>query len=190
MPAVEIKYEDIYFDPKVQTLCVTTSFTCPNYNHSHSCPPVAPYLEEEVSKYKKFFLIYSQFDLENHIKEVKAKHPKRSEYRIKLAFQMKSLFREDLDEEFNKFLESFNGEYKERLLLYDGTCRICLNKEEGGCTFDDGKPCRYPNRRKYSMEAVGIEVIRSIHQLQKTNKIHIEYPSNKYSYRFGLACFK
>jgi predicted metal-binding protein len=143
-----------------------------------------------VSKYKRFFLIYSKFDLENHIKEVKAKHPKRSEYRIKLAFQMKNLFREDLDEEFAKYLENFDEKYEERLLLYDGTCRICLNKEEGGCTFDDGLPCRYPNKRKYSMEAVGIEVIRSVHQLQKKNKIDIEYPSNKYSYRFGLACFK
>jgi len=190
MPAVEIKYEDIYFDPKVQTLCVSPSFTCPNYNHSHSCPPVAPYLEEDVSQYNKFFLIYSIFDLENHIKEVKAKHPKRSEYRIKFDFQMKSLFREDLDDEFTMFLENYEDEHEEKLLLFDGTCRICLNNDDGGCTFDAGKPCRYPNRKKYSMEAVGIEVIRSVYDLKKSNKMDIEYPSNKYSYRFGLACFK
>ena len=190
MPAVEIKYEDIYFVPKVQTLCVSPNFTCPNYNHSHSCPPVAPYLEEEVSQYKKFFLIYSIFDLENHIKEVKVKHPKRSEYRIKFDFQMKSLFREDLDEEFTKFFENYNENYEEKLFLFDGTCRICLNKEKGGCTFNDGKPCRYPNKKKYSMEAVGIEVIRSVYDLKKSNKMEIDYPSQKYSYRFGLACFK
>jgi len=39
---------------------------------------------------------------------------------------------------------------------------------------------------RYSMEAVGIEVIRTVLELN----LDVEYPSNKYSFRFGLACFK
>jgi len=38
------------------------------------------------------------------------------------------------------------------------------------------------------MEAAGIEVISTVRDLR--DRFNIEYPSNKYSYRFGLACFK
>ena len=73
MPFKEIKFEDLEFDEKVQTFCNSPEFKCPNYAHSWCCPPVAPYLEEEVSKYKKFFLIYAKFDLAAYVKEIKAK---------------------------------------------------------------------------------------------------------------------
>ncbi len=190
MPFVEIESEDIFFDPKVQTLCVSPAFTCPFYGHSWACPPEAPYLEDEVKKYQKFYLIYSIFDLETYIKEIKAKHPRRSEYRIKNSFYMKSQFRGDLEEEFDKFLESFNNGNDTKLLLYDGSCKVCRNKKDGGCTYDSGKPCRYPDKRRYSMEAVGIEVIKTVIGLKSNLKLDIEYPSNKYAYRFGLACIK
>jgi hypothetical protein len=38
------------------------------------------------------------------------------------------------------------------------------------------------------MEAIGIEVIQTVRDLR--DRLNIEYPSNKFSYRFGLACFK
>ena len=31
MPSLEINYSDIFFDPKVQTMCISPSFTCPYY---------------------------------------------------------------------------------------------------------------------------------------------------------------
>ena len=71
---MEIKLKDIFFDPKLQTLCVSPSFTCPNYNHSHSCPPNAPYMENELVKYNKFFLVYSQFNIAEYIKQEKEIH--------------------------------------------------------------------------------------------------------------------
>ena len=186
MPAVEIKFEDIYFDPKVHTMCNSSNFTCPFYNHSHSCPPVAPYLQEQISRFKKYFLIYSVFDLESQVKKMKVNHPKRSEYQINLELQMEYTLKEDLEKEFEKFLEEYKDDHIEKLLLYAGTCRICFNEKDKKCTFDDGIPCRYPNRMRYSMEAIGIEVIRTVIDLN----LDIEYPSNKKSYRFGLACFK
>jgi hypothetical protein len=36
------------------------------------------------------------------------------------------------------------------------------------------------------MEAVGIEVVKTVLNLE----LDIDYPSKKYSYKFGLACFK
>jgi predicted metal-binding protein len=117
-----MKYADIYFDPKVQEMCVSPSFKCPFYEHSWSCPPNSPYLEKAMSTYTEFYLVYSTFDLEEYIKKEKER-TNRSEFFIK---------------------------------------------------------------NTYSMEAVGIEVIRTVLKLN----LNVKYPSNKYSFRFGLACFK
>lgn len=187
MPNIEIKSSDIFFDPKVQTMCVSPSFTCPNYNHSHSCPPLAPYLEKEVLSFKKFYLIYSKTNLSEYIKKTKMRYPNRSEFRIKNSFYMKNLFKDDLYKEVDKFLKGNNENFSETILLYDGTCRICNNKQDGGCTFDSGKPCRHPKKKRYSMEAVGIEVIKTVYNLKNKD---FEYPSKDYAYRFGLVCFR
>jgi len=168
-------------------MCISPSFTCPHYNHSHSCPPVAPYLEQEISKYSKFYLIYSRLNLSEYIKEKKAKHPKRSEQRIKYFFYMNNLYKEDLKKEVENFVNDLKDGPKEMLLLFDGTCKICLNDRDKGCTFDRGKPCRYPDQKMISMEAIGIEVIRTVAKLPNRA---FEYPSKTYSYRFGLVCIK
>ncbi|TFF90413.1 MAG: DUF2284 domain-containing protein [Promethearchaeota archaeon] len=167
-------------------MCVTPAFTCPNYNKSWSCPPAAPYMEEKVSKYKEFYLVYSKFDLETYIKDTKAKHPRRSEQKIKNRFYMKYIYQNDLDVEIDKFFEQYKSEFEKRLVLYDGACRICQLKKVGNCAYENDEPCRYPEEMRYSMEAVGIEVIKTVLKL----KADIEYPSNKYIYRFGLICLK
>ena len=79
MTFLEVKLGDIIFDPKVQTYCVTPNFKCPSYGHSWACPPEAPYLEETVSKFNKFYLIYYELELINYLKKEKAINPKLSE---------------------------------------------------------------------------------------------------------------
>lgn len=186
LPFLEIKLGDISFDPGVQTYCVNSNFKCPSYGHSWACPPEAPYLEEKVSRYQKFFLVYVKFNLSKYIEEVKTKHPKRSEKVIRNAFFMKTLLRDELEQEIINFIEENQTSCKKRLILWDGFCRVCYNEKDKGCTYDSGDPCRYPDKKRYSMEAVGIDVTRTVLNL----KIDIEWPPNNYSYRFGLVCFK
>lgn len=177
---------DVIFDPRVQTFCVSPSFQCPYFDHSWSCPPVAPYLEEEISKYKRFFLIYTIFDLKKYITEEKVKHPKRNVSFIRNKFYMKNLLRDDLEKEVFNFLEEYDNPKDEKLILWDGTCRICHNEEDLKCTYDSGNPCRYPNIRRYSMEAVGIDVTRTVKNLS----LDVEWPPINYAYRFGLVCLR
>ena len=186
LPFLEIKLGDIIFDPKVQTYCMNPNFKCPSYEHSWACPPEAPYLEEEVSKYQKFFLIYVKFNLNVYIQKVKANHPKRSEIAIRNAFFMKNLLRDKLEQEIINFVEENQSLYKTRLILWDGFCRICYNKKEKGCTYDSGDPCRYPSKIRYSMEAIGIDVTKTVKNLH----FDLEWPPNDFIYRFGLVCFK
>jgi len=188
MPFIQIQYEDIYFDRKVQEMCISPNFKCPFYEHSWSCPPNSPYLEKALSTYAEFYLIYSLFDLESYIKKEKERTG-RSEFYIKNTFLLtKSFESNELEDEVNKFLEQYDKDYKKKLLLYDGTCKYCKIQKAGACTFDSGEPCRFPSEKRYSMEATGIEVIQTVRDLK--DKLKIQYPSNKYSYRFGLACFK
>ncbi|MHA1412798.1 MAG: DUF2284 domain-containing protein, partial [Promethearchaeota archaeon] len=49
-----------------------------------------------------------------------------------------------------------------------------------------GQPCRYPDKIRYSMEAVGINVTETVRKLN----FKIEWPPKKHVYRFGVACLK
>jgi len=186
MPFVEIEFGDIVFNPKVRSYCINSDFQCPNYAHSWACPPEAPYLEELVSQFRKFFLIYVKFDVEKYVKKIQIRHPKKSEISIRNALYMKNLLRNELENEILGFIKDYSEKFEDRLILWDGFCRLCYNDKELGCTYDSGKPCRYPNKIRYSMEAVGIDVNKSVRKLN----FNLEWPPVKFLYRFGLICLK
>ncbi|TFG28546.1 MAG: hypothetical protein EU532_05055 [Promethearchaeota archaeon] len=183
MPYIKINLNQIVFDPKIQSFCNNSRFKCPNYGHSHACPPVAPYLEEEVLKFRDFFLIYYKFDLIKYVQEENAKHPKRSKEKILNHFYRKNILRDHLEEEIHKFFIQYPKKFTEKLILWDGFCRICF-KEGKNCTYDNGEPCRYQPR--YSMEAIGINVDKTV----KNANFELEWPPQQVTYRFGLICLK
>ena len=45
--------------------------------------------------------------------------------------------------------------------------------------------CRYSDKNRYSMEAVGIEVTKTVRALN----FEIQWPPKNHVYRFGLVCF-
>jgi len=186
MPSQQINCDDIIFDPEVQKLCINDNFRCPYYNHSWACPPETPYMKEEISKYYKFFLVYTKFDLASYIKKQKRKSPYRSEQTIRNRFYLKNILRDELEKEINSFLEKYNRKFEEKLILWDGHCRFCEKKDYQKCTYDDGDPCRFPDQIRYSMEAVGIHVTKTVKNLD----LDIEWPPVINLYRFGLICFK
>ena len=186
LPHIEINLKDIIFDHKVQTYCNNPGFKCPNYDHSWACPPEAPYLEKEVSQYSRFFLIYYQFELDPYVREVQSKHPRRRREKIINALFWDSIVRDYLEREIIEFIDNLKDNYQEIRILWDGFCRVCFNKKDKGCTYDSGKPCRYPKKIRYSMEASGIDV----NATAKNANIKLEWPPSKDVYRFGLVCLK
>jgi predicted metal-binding protein len=185
VPAIEISLEDLVFDPNVQNYCNHPDFKCPNYGHSWACPPEAPYLEETISKFRKFYLIFYKFNLKEYVQQKKEKNPKRSEEQIRNSFYRINVIRNYLEKEIYDFLDNLRENVKEKLILWDGYCQIC-EKEGEICTFDESKPCRYPLKKRFSMEAVGINVDRTVKKL----KIPIEWPPLNHVYRFALVCMK
>ncbi|UCD01693.1 MAG: DUF2284 domain-containing protein [Promethearchaeota archaeon] len=186
MPFLEINLNDIVFDPNVQTYCINPTFKCPSYGHSWACPPEAPYLEEEVSHYKQFYLIFVKYNLRIHIEKEKEKHPNRNEISIRNAFFMKNLLRDKLEQEIRLIINELQNPYEKKLILWDGFCRLCFNEKDKWCTYDAGDPCRYPDKKRYSMEAVGIDVTQTVKNLN----FNLEWPPNEFIYRFGLICLK
>ena len=184
---MEIKFKQIAFDPEVQTYCNNPKFKCPHYGHSWCCPPEAPYLEDKVSQYKEFkiYLVYLQFDLKGYVEEIKDKHPKRRENKIRDSIYRKDFVRDYLEKEILDFIKNYNEPYNESLILWAGRCKLC-EKEGKKCTYDSGEACRYPQEKRYSMEAVGINVDKTVKNLN----IEIEWPPTNFIYRFGLVCFK
>ncbi|MBY9005882.1 MAG: hypothetical protein KGD63_03905 [Candidatus Lokiarchaeota archaeon] len=82
MPYREIKKNQIIFEHEVQSYCNKESYKCPNYEHSWACPPVSPYLEQEISEYTLFFLIYYNFSLKNYVDDFKKKSLDKSKDEI------------------------------------------------------------------------------------------------------------
>ena len=185
MPAVKIKFDAIVFDPKVQTYCNNPGFKCPNYGHSWTCPPEAPYLEEEVSKYNQFFLIYYDFDLKRYVDNALQKNPKKTREEVLSKFYLLDLVRDSLELELQNYLDKIMIPYNELMVLWDGYCRICSKKGEK-CTYDKKEQCRYPNEKRFSMEAVGIDVDKTVRSVG----LELEWPPINHAYRFGLICLK
>ncbi|MFX1496142.1 MAG: DUF2284 domain-containing protein [Promethearchaeota archaeon] len=171
LPFLKLKLKDICFDPNVQNYCNNPKYKCPNYNSSWACPPQAPYLEKTISKFKTFFLIYLKFNL--------------TEFYKRSSFYSNEVDRDYMEKEIYDFLNDYNEIYVDKLILWDGYCRIC-SKEGKKCTYILKKACRYPNEIRYSMEAVGIDVDKTV----KNVNIILEWPPLNYSYRFGLICLK
>ena len=173
MPWKEIAKTSIIFDPIVQSYCKNPEYICPYYGHSWACPPKAPYLEKEIMNFEKFYLIYTKFEF---------KEKDHNKKRIGLGY---SHMRGIMEQEMERFLNQYQGDLKEIKILWDGHCRIC-EKENKKCSIDEATPCRYPEKIRYSMEAVGIDVTKTVRNLN----IDIEWPPINHVFRFGLVCSK
>jgi predicted metal-binding protein len=123
--------------------------------------------------------------LDAHVKKVKEKHPKRSEQRIRNSFYMKNDY-EEIYGKISRFLDTYKEPFEEHLIIWPAKCNICDNKEDGGCTYDSGEPCRYPQKLRHTMTGVGINTNETVSKLN----IDLEWPPVRYAYRFSLVCFR
>lgn len=48
---------------------------CPNYGKYNKCPPNSPNVEDILDTNREMFLVYSEFNLQEHVDRMKEKHP-------------------------------------------------------------------------------------------------------------------
>ncbi|HBF37380.1 MAG TPA: hypothetical protein DDW50_08680 [Firmicutes bacterium] len=113
---------------------------CPTYDKKWACPPYSPSYDQYAKLYSKamlvcFFCTMDQFGyIKNDYLKIKAAN---------------SILKSRMDKFMRNLETELGGEF-----LSNGSCRICkpcsCKNKEGGC--------KNPTKRRYSMEAVGLDV--------------------------------
>jgi len=135
---------------------------CKNYGHKWCCPPFAPSFNDYCNK-EGIFVVLFKCDL-NQINSTKYN-------RMRIAnVVMKS--------RIDKLMRELENDFKTKFFS-SGSCRLCKP-----CRCPE--PCKYPDKKRYSLEATGVDCA----DLAKRLGVELEwYPSgNSTSTVCGLIC--
>lgn len=106
---------------------------CINYNNKYSCPPFSPNFKNLIQDKEGLFVVIFLVNL----KEI----PSTEYNKVRIAnVVMKS--------RIEKFMRSIE---KDSNFLSTGACRLCKP-----CQGKKKLPCKHPEKRRYSLESVGI----------------------------------
>lgn len=138
-----IPFNEIIFDDRCQFLC---KYGCKNYQRKYCCPPDSLELAEQIKKkeYKWALLVATSALLPEKISVFKKRNLNRQK---ELEIQRIST---SLDSLFTK-----NG--LDHQVLSGGSCKKCQI-----CTKRENLPCKKPNDKLTSMEAVGIDCQKTL----------------------------
>lgn len=143
-----INYTDVVFEPEyIESLCQKG---CRNYGHSGGCPPFAPKFNSFAHESSQYLLIIAKFDSKHKTEKVKASKNRAIHWKFQdviLAHFMDKLGRQ---------ISSSNQDV---IFLATGYCMGCPGKK---CAYKLKQPCRNPKRRTFSMEATGINVVKTV----------------------------
>jgi predicted metal-binding protein len=110
---------------------------CPNFGKKYSCPPYSPKFENLARDFDYLFVAMFLCPLDQI---------KSTEYnKIRIA---NSVMKSRMDK-FMRNLEKNEG----GLFMSNGSCRLCRS-----CALKISRPCKYPSKRRYSLESTGIDV--------------------------------
>lgn len=147
---------------------------CPNYNRIWSCPPYDFDVEAYWRKYRMLQLIAVKIIFREDV-------------------QNKTYTSDELQELLNRVLPAEKAKLSEELLekeklhpgsisLSAGSCARCA----AGCSKPSGKPCRFPETMRHSIESLGGNVGLTISKLMHLNLEWME--DGKLPHHFVLVC--
>ncbi|MDO4869333.1 MAG: DUF2284 domain-containing protein [Bacillota bacterium] len=116
---------------------------CPNYNTIWSCPPFAFHPLEYWGRYEELMVIGYRLNFTGDRTEEEMTDALR---------EVKARVAEELYE--------MEAEYPGSISLSAGSCSLCER-----CTKPEGEPCRHQDRMRYSIEALGGNVGKTISEL-------------------------
>lgn len=127
---------------------------CPNYNHSWSCPPY-------------------DFDVTGYWKRFKTLKLFAHKLTMDPAYLERSYSPEELKELINRIFSEGRGNLSAKVFAmekdYPGSVSLAAGgscpKCQGHCSRLDGKPCRFPETLRHSIEALGGNVGLTIEKL-------------------------
>lgn len=147
---------------------------CPNYNKLWSCPPYDFDVLDYWNKYTTMNLLAVKVEFDE---EALSKTYSQEEIND-ILHDIFVVQRSNLTE---KLLEE-EKDYPGSVSLSAGSCCRCPN----GCTKTEGKPCRFPNEMRYSIESLGGNVGLTIEKLMGLSLEWIE--EGKLPPHFVMVC--
>ena len=118
---------------------------CDNYEKIWACPSYNFNPEDYWREYDELIVVARKILFGPDVDEARS-------YEIMLEVK------QDMSRELYELEKSYSGS----ISLSAGSCDLC--KEEG-CTRTQGKPCRYPDKMRYSIESLGGNVGKTVSKL-------------------------
>lgn len=168
--AVE-EYIDKYVD--VDTFLKACQ-ACPNYGSKWSCPPYDFDVIEYWKKYKTFRLLAVKIEFDQETLE-KSYEPEELQAILDSVLPAE---KQHLSDELLAAERKFPGS----ISLSAGSCQRC----RGGCSKPEGKPCRFPEAMRYSIESLGGNVGMTIEKLMGLRLEWME--AGRLPHHFILVC--
>lgn len=147
---------------------------CGNYDRVWSCPPYDFDVIEYWKKYRNLRLIASKIEFDEAARE-----------RTYSQDELQEILDRVLPAEKERLTEELLGMEKEipgSVSLSAGSCRKC----KGGCSKPGGKPCRFPETMRYSIESLGGNVGLTIEKLMGLKLEWME--AGRLPHHFVLVC--
>lgn len=125
---------------------------CPNYGHCWSCPPHDFAVETALDDYAKGVLIATQINVDEEMRQKAETAKDRQTFAEGLIYD----YRQVLDDMLLVMEQAIPGSRA----FFAGSCHFCEQ-----CTRGAGEPCRHPQRRRVSLEAIGFDLARTTSEL-------------------------
>jgi len=118
---------------------------CPNYEKVWSCPAYTFNPEDYWKEYSSLLVVAYKINFEAGTDEKKS---------MEIMAEVKDKITEELF--------AMEEEHAGSVSLSAGSCSVC---GKGNCTRTEGKPCRYPEKMRYSIESIGGNVGKTVSKL-------------------------
>ena len=139
-----IPFEEVVFDERSKYMC---KFGCKKYNRSFSCPPKSHTLAEKIinDDFKWILLVATTYV-----------YPKDfSRFKMGIQNSQKEMEIQRMSTQLDNLMSTNGFKY---IILSGGCCKKCRE-----CSLINNQPCKKPDLRLTSMEAVGIDCQKTMH---------------------------
>ena len=117
---------------------------CGNYDQTWACPSFDFDVIQYWEKYRSFHIIGLKLRLSEKLRQKTLTEKEQEEVISRILWKEKAKLSEELFAEEKKYPGSIS--------LSAGSCQNC---RKGTCTRLEGTPCRFPEKMRYSIEALG-----------------------------------
>ncbi|MBS6195939.1 MAG: hypothetical protein KH828_10220 [Clostridiales bacterium] len=140
----EIRKDRLFQEYRMKESSWEACKLCPNYGKVWSCPPDIPEPMCYLEPFQKVFLTAVKVVYSDEVRK-ECKSPEQAEnVRLESYEQVKKAI-------LCRLLEK-EKEYPGSKVLGAGRCTLC-----GYCSREEGKPCRHPEQRRYSITSFGFD---------------------------------